>query len=163
MSELKPGSAPIDIVPLLRSYKDRYKQDFERIGITYSVEGPEVAVVKADETHINSIFSNLILNAKDAIDELETDRPKEIKVTVEMKDDESGNAFLITVADNGPGIPEENLHELFEPFYSTKPTTGTGLGLGVVKRLVQLYGGTIEVESKVGEGARFSVTLPYHI
>ncbi len=99
----------------------------------------ETAIVKADETHINSIFSNLILNAKDALEEIETDRPKEIRVTVEKRDDETGSVFDITVTDNGPGIPEESLNEIFEPFYSTKPTTGTGLGLGVVKRLVKLY------------------------
>jgi len=64
---------------------------------------------------------------------------------------------------NGVKIPGRHLSEIFEPFFSTKPTTGTGLGLGVVKRLVKLYGGTIEVESEVGEGARFVVTLPYHI
>jgi len=80
-----------------------------------------------------------------------------------MKDDEAGNVFVITVADNGPGIPEENLHELFEPFFSTKPTTGTGLGLGVVKRLVQLYGGQISVESEGGKGTTFSVALPCDI
>jgi signal transduction histidine kinase len=163
MSEIQPGDEAVDIGLLLRSYRDRYKLDFERIGITYAVEGPETAAVKADEVHINSIFSNLILNAKDALEEVETDRPKEIKVTVEKREDESENSFIITVADNGSGIPEESLSEIFEPFYSTKPTTGTGLGLGVVKRLVQLYGGTIEVESKVGEETRFSVALPYRI
>ena len=57
-------------------------------------------------------------------------------------------------------LPEESLSEIFEPFYSTKPTTGTGLGLGVVKRLVQLYGGTIEAVSVVGEGSRFFIMLP---
>ena len=160
MSEMKPGDEAVDIGFLLRSYKDRYKLDFERIGITYAVEGPETVVVKADEVHINSIFSNLILNAKDALEEVETGQAKEIKVTVDKRDDESENLFVITVADNGPGIPEENLKEIFEPFYSTKPTTGTGLGLGVVKRLVQLYGGTIEVESKADEGSAFSVALP---
>ena len=51
---------------------------------------------------------------------------------------------------------------MFEPFFSTKPTTGTGLGLDVVKRLVKLYGGTIGVESEVDEGTRFSVKLPNH-
>ncbi|MGM0426677.1 MAG: ATP-binding protein [Thermodesulfobacteriota bacterium] len=49
--------------------------------------------------------------------------------------------------------------EIFEPFYSTKPTTGTGLGLGVVKRLVHLYGRSIDVESKVGDGTKFTATL----
>ena len=60
---------------------------------------------------------------------------------------------------NGPGIPKEQLTEIFEPFYSTKPTSGTGLGLGIVKRLVQVYGGQIEVESGMEEGTIFTITL----
>lgn len=84
-------------------------------------------------------------------------------MTVSKPAEEGKGELNIEVRDNGPGIPEKHLHEIFEPFFSTKPTTGTGLGLGVVKRLVQLYGGRVEVESKVGEGTRFSVTLPYHI
>ena len=165
MSELKPGNELIDIVPLLKNYGDRYSQDFDRIGISYSVEGIEDAVVKADEIHMNSIFSNLILNAKDALEEQDAEGRgqragrKEINVTVERKEGETGNIFGITVTDNGPGIPEENLHEIFEPFYSTKPSTGTGLGLGVVRRLVQLYGGTIDVESENGKGTMFTITL----
>ncbi len=165
MSEFKPGNDSVDIVPLLKSYDDRYRQDLERIGISYSVEGLESAIVKADETHINSIFSNLILNARDALEEQGAEgreqgaERKKISVTVEGKKNETGSFFVITVTDNGPGIPEDKLSEIFEPFYSTKPTTGTGLGLGVVRRLVQLYGGTIEVESKIGEGTLFRVTL----
>lgn len=159
MPELTPGDASIDIVGLLKRYQDRYNQDFERLDITYSVEGLEQALVTADETHINSIFSNLVLNARDALEEVDADRPKEIKVTVEKGDDEKERGFVITVADNGPGIPQENLNEIFEPFYSTKPTTGTGLGLGIVRRLVRLYGGSIDVESKIGHGTKFTVAI----
>ena len=86
MSEIKPGDEVVDIGFLLRSYQDRYRQDFDRIGINYTVEGPEAAVVKADETHINSIFSNLILNAKDALEEIESGQAKEITVTVEKRE-----------------------------------------------------------------------------
>ncbi len=160
MSELKPGNAPIDIVPLLKSYGDRYRQDFERIGIRYAVEGVEKAIVKAEEIHLDSIFGNLIRNAKDALEEFETDRPKEICVRIDRKDDETGSFVTVEVSDNGPGIPEENLSEIFEPFFSTNPTSGTGLGLGIAKRLVQLYGGTIEVESEVGEGTKFTIDIP---
>jgi signal transduction histidine kinase len=160
MSELRPGNDSVDMVSLLKSYGDRYRQDFERIGITYTVEAPESAIVKADETHINSIFSNLVLNAKDALEEIEADQPKEIKITLEKRDDETGSLFTINVTDNGPGIPDEHLQEIFEPFYSTKPSTGTGLGLGVVRRLVQLYGGTIEVRSEMDKRTVFSVVLP---
>ena len=81
-------------------------------------------------------------------------------MSVNRKDDGTGGFFVIKVSDNGPGIPEENFNEIFEPFFSTKPTSGTGLGLGIVKRLVQLYGGRVEVESVINERTRISVTLP---
>jgi len=156
---MRSGDTPVDIVALLKEYADRYRQDFGRIGITYTVEGVDKAIVRADEIHINSIFSNIILNAKDALEELGGEG-KEIRVTVEGKNNEDSSYFIIKVSDNGPGIPEDHLNEIFEPFFSTKPTSGTGLGLGVVKRMVQLYEGQIEVESKEGEGAIFTITLP---
>jgi len=158
MSELKPGNEPVDLVPLL--YERRYKQDFQRIGIRYSVEGIEQAIIKADKSHITSIFSNLILNAQDALEEYETERENEIKVFIDQKDDEGKKFFIVQVIDNGPGIPEDQVAEIYEPFFSTKPTSGTGLGLGVVKRLVHLYGGQISVESKENEGTIFTITLP---
>ena len=58
------------------------------------------------------------------------------------------------------GIPPENLNKIFEPFYSTKPATGTGLGLGMVKKLLSLYDGSIDVSSEIGKGTRFSISLP---
>ena len=64
------------------------------------------------------------------------------------------------VQDFGPGIPADHANEIFDPFFSTKPTSGTGLGLGIVKRLVQLYIGQIDVESKAGEGTTFIVSMP---
>ena len=161
MSEFRPGDAEVDMVAMLKGYGDRYRQDFERIGIKYSVSGLEKAIVKADDIHMNSIFSNLILNAKDALEESAYDRQKEIGITVDK--DMAHEGFVVNVSDNGPGISEKNLNEIFEPFYSTKPTTGTGLGLGVVKRLIRLYDGRIEVKSKPGTGTKFSVMLPYNV
>jgi len=155
MSELKRGYDRVDLMALLRGYRDRYSRDFERYKITYSVEGPDALVVSADEIHMNSIFTNLINNARDALIEQGAES-KEIRVMVEERDKQ----VVVKIQDNGPGIPEEDLDEIFEPFFSTKPTSGTGLGLGIVKRLVQLYGGGIDVESKVNEETTFRVTLP---
>lgn len=115
----------------------------------------EKACVRADETHLNSIFSNLIINAKDAIEESKSANG-EIMVSVEQP----GNQFVISVQDNGLGIPETRLNEIFEPFFSTKPTKGTGLGLSIVKRLVRLYNGGIDVKTEPNKGATFIVTLP---
>ncbi|WP_309890184.1 ATP-binding protein [Archangium sp.] len=66
----------------------------------------------------------------------------------------------LEVEDTGPGIAPEYLERIFEPFFSTKPETGVGLDLGVVRKLILLYGGTVEVRSAVGQGTRFVLTLP---
>jgi signal transduction histidine kinase len=64
------------------------------------------------------------------------------------------------VTDNGVGIRRDDIDKIFESFYSTKPEAGTGLGLAVVKKIVEVNGGTIEVQSEWGAGSRFTVTLP---
>ena len=72
-----------------------------------------------------------------------------------------GGEVIISIADTGTGIPEENLNKIFEPLFTTKPK-GIGLGLAVVKTLVEGHGGTIGVESQgvPGEGSTFTVRLP---
>jgi len=125
----------------------------------FATTGPESIIIRSDEIHLDSIFDNIIRNGKDALEEYDTTGEREIKVTIDTKDEGDGKYLDIKISDNGPGIPEEHIKEIFEPFFSTKPTSGTGLGLGIVKRLVQLYHGKIDVESKVGEGSIFIVIL----
>ncbi|MCD6585457.1 MAG: HAMP domain-containing histidine kinase [Desulfobacteraceae bacterium] len=155
LAEMRPGTDEVDLMALLNHYKDQYRKDFEAANINYTVTGPEHLVIKAEETHLNSIFSNLILNAKDAI--IEKGQGKG-KIDINVKSHIDG--IIIKVSDNGPGIPQKNVKEIFEPFFSTKPTTGTGLGLGIVKKLVTLYDGEIRIESNVGSGTTFTITLP---
>ena len=69
--------------------------------------------------------------------------------------------MVITVADDGPGIPPDVLPRIFDPFFTTKEVgRGTGLGLSIVHGIVERHGGTIAVESEVGRGTTFTVTLP---
>ena len=102
---------------------------------------PKSIIVQAEELHLDAIFSNLVMNVKDALEEHEAKRQKTIKVEILSESMDIGIHFKISVTDNGPGIPEEHFSEIFELFYSTKPTSRIGLGLGAVKRLVQLYDG----------------------
>ena len=68
---------------------------------------------------------------------------------------------MVQIGDNGPGIPPDVLPRIFDPFFTTKDVgEGTGLGLSIVHELVERHGGTIEVETKVGLGTTFTVTLP---
>jgi PAS domain S-box-containing protein len=114
---------------------------------------PELRV-QADQIRLERILFNLMENAVKY-----SPRGSEIKVTAGMDD----NNVIIRVSDHGAGIPQEDLGKLFEPFQrlETVPNRkGLGLGLVVCKRLVEAHGGHIWIESKVGVGSTFSLTLP---
>ena len=68
--------------------------------------------------------------------------------------------MVVAITDNGKGIAEENLRHIFEPFFSTKGEFGTGLGLSITRDIVEKLGGEIEVQSELGRGTRFIITLP---
>ena len=99
------------------------------------------------------------LNARDALlsaGESDPAAERVIRVTAA----ERSGVGVIRVEDTGPGIPSDVRARIFEPFFSTKAEGGTGLGLCVVRRLVSLYGGAIEVESEAGRGTAFTISLP---
>ncbi len=106
--------------------------------------------LKADPAEIQQIFTNLLLNA---IDEM----PEGGKLDIEL--DHDGLDIVILVSDSGRGIPEENLPNIFDPFFSTK-SRGTGMGLPIVLRIVKNYGGKIEVPATGKTGTTFLVRLP---
>jgi signal transduction histidine kinase len=82
-------------------------------------------------------------------------------LTITTKRTPAAGYVEVAFGDTGPGITEEQKGRLFEPFYTTKPPgQGTGLGLSICKRIVESFGGGIHVESQVGQGATFTVSLP---
>jgi two-component system NtrC family sensor kinase len=110
--------------------------------------------IRVSQTELQQVLFNLINNAIDALDkqggtiEVKTWQPRSSEVRFHVRDD-------------GPGIPEANLHRIFEPFYTTKPVgKGTGLGLSICYGIINKMGGDIVVSSKVGEGTCFEVRLP---
>ena len=109
-------------------------------------------VVFADREHLNSLFSNLVKNAIQAIPH---DREGMIKISIDL----AGDRVIVRVADNGTGIPEEMKPRLFTPYFTTK-SSGSGLGLSIVKRLVEGMGGEIDFESEQGAGTVFIISLP---
>lgn len=111
--------------------------------------------VRADATQIRQVLHNLIQNAQDA---LESDK-RTIKPVIEVRTEMLGDRVRIAVSDNGPGFPEEMMTRIFEPYVTTKPR-GTGLGLAVVKKIVDEHHGSIAIENRAERGARVSVLLP---
>jgi signal transduction histidine kinase len=101
--------------------------------------------------HLSEILVNLLQNAREALN-----GAGKVSVTAVCRPDYS---VEIAVADNGPGVPPDKLEQIFEAYYTTKER-GTGLGLAIVKHNVELYAGTVRVESELGNGARFVLVLP---
>ena len=113
----------------------------------------EELFVQADETQVQQVLMNLCLNARDAMPEGGRMRVRTTRVATE------GDWVCLSVSDQGTGIPEAIKPHLFDPFFSTKER-GTGLGLAVVRQIVESHGGRIEVTSEAGQGARFEVWWP---
>ena len=126
-------------------------------GIELSIQSPpRLPRIPADRHRIKQVFINLLDNAVKYC-------PEGSEVQVRLEND--GESIIVRVTDNGPGIPDEDLPHIFEKMYrvekeSTRAVEGSGLGLSIARRIVELHGGHIAVESAVGKGTTFSVRLP---
>jgi two-component system NtrC family sensor kinase len=112
----------------------------------------ELPIIASDQSQLQQVFLNLINNAVDAVEK---------DGLIEVKTRKKDSRIVVAIKDNGPGIAEEHLNKVFDPFFTTKETgKGTGLGLSVSYNIIEKLGGTIKVESKLSEGAVFTVKLP---
>ena len=127
----------------------------DRAQLVEDCEG--VPAIWGNGPRLSQVVLNLLINAAHAI---EPGKPMENEVRVVARASGSGSVVL-EVRDTGCGIPQENLERIFEPFFTTKPIgEGTGLGLSVCHNIITAMGGTIQVESEVGRGTTFRITLP---
>ncbi|QHI37326.1 Sporulation kinase A [Kordia antarctica] len=137
----------LNVVEITRLAMDIFNEDY----INVSFEEQEI-VAKFDRTQLIRVITNLVKNATQAIP---TDRKPRIDVRVFQENEN----VTITVKDNGIGITKENMRKIFEPKFTTK-TSGMGLGLGMVKNIVETYKGSITFTSEENEGTTFIVTFP---
>lgn len=117
----------------------------------------DIVPVEGHESKLGQVFLNLIINAAQAIPEGRAES-NEIRISTRMGDT---GGVVVEIRDTGSGIPHDILSRIFDPFFTTKPTgIGTGLGLAISRRIVLSLGGDISVESEIGKGTVFRVTLP---
>jgi two-component system, cell cycle sensor histidine kinase and response regulator CckA len=128
-----------------------------RLQITFEALDNDI-VLAVDAAQIEDAVLNLIINAINAIDANEMDGHVSVKIRGE-ESEELGEEAVIEVADNGPGISQENLARIFNPFFTTRKA-GTGLGLPAVRRIVRAHGGRVEATSTEGAGSTFTIHLP---
>ncbi|NEQ45520.1 MAG: PAS domain-containing protein [Leptolyngbya sp. SIOISBB] len=123
----------------------------------------DLPLVECYAGKLNQVFMNLLSNALDALDEqLAADQqsePPKLEIATALL---TSHEVLITITDNGPGIPTEQRQRIFEPFYTTKPIgKGTGIGLSISYQIVtEQHRGTLSCESKTGQGTTFYITIP---
>ena len=141
-------SEELNVVYIVRLALDIFNEHY----ITFEAE-TEAIIAKLDRTQLIRVVTNLVKNGIQALPEGQLDPKIKVKVFTE------GNYVKITVEDNGSGILEENKPKIFEPKFTTK-TSGMGLGLAMVKNIVETYDGSITFVSQQGKGTTFTVAFP---
>lgn len=145
--------APIDVEPLFHEVYELFKTQAAASEITFQYHAADVPPIHADHHRFLQVLSNLVGNS--------------IKFTppggvISFRADKQDTDVLFAVADSGPGIPKENLKDIFNPYWQAKRTArlGAGLGLPIAKGIVEAHGGRIWAESEQGKGTRFYFTMP---
>ncbi len=148
----------VSLAEVLEGVLASLKPRADRQGVALEMEVRDSPQVRANPDHIRALWSHLVDNAIRY-----TPSGGRVKVTVEA--DWERGAAVGTVSDTGIGIPPDEIPRIFEEFYRTEEAkrmqeTGTGLGLCIVRQVIEMYEGTIEVDSEVGRGTAFRFTLP---
>jgi signal transduction histidine kinase len=145
--ELHMQSLPEIIDQVLEGFAEQIRAYGVTLNKNFATMPPPIL---ADGKELEQVFNNILANALYEMQQGGT-------LDFELRHDDQ--AIYVTISDTGAGIPEEHLHHIFDPFYTTK-SKGTGCGLSVVLRIVKTYGGRIWVESVPGQGTTFHVQLP---
>ena len=149
---------PDSLAEVVRRSVEAFRASSEARGIAIKLDVPsDLPLVRLDRTRIAQVVGNLLENAV-------RHTPSGGQVTVSVGAEE-GSVAAVAVADNGEGIPADDLAHIFERFYRVdrsraRATGGSGMGLTIAKKLVEAHGGVIRVESTIGKGSRFVFELP---
>ncbi len=139
----------LDLVRVIHQSLELFRAQFRMHQIRVHYTGPKICVIEGDPARLEQVLTNLIKNAIDAMP-----HGGELRIAVDCTDAH----VRVTIADTGIGMSPETLARIWDPFFSTK-SRGIGLGLSIVRNIVQSHGGRIAVHSEVGRGTVFEITL----
>ncbi|ALA16829.1 MULTISPECIES: PAS domain S-box protein [Chelatococcus] len=147
---------PADLAAVIDEAVELLAYNLRAAGVTVDRDMPaRLPLLMLDAGQIHQVLLNLIVNAQHALEEKDGDRRIRISAVPET------GTVRLTVADNGPGVPQAIASRIFDPFFTTKPQgSGTGIGLAVSRGLIEAHGGTLELERPAGGGAAFTLRLP---
>jgi C4-dicarboxylate-specific signal transduction histidine kinase len=156
--EREPALEPTQVNAVVRDVLELVQGRIQDQGVRLITKLDEkLPMPQADPEGLHRSLLNVIGNALDALEGRE--HPV---LAVQTTADGSSQWYQIVVTDNGVGIPADKLNDLFRPFFSTKGSKGTGLGLAVSRKIIREHGGDILVQSQAGKGSRFTLRLPLH-
>ena len=158
--ETNPG--PVDIVALIETILMLYQRRVQSVGAKLETEFSSRGQITGVSGELRQVFSNLIVNAIDALEVSGTRLIVRIHDAVDWCMP-SRRGIKVTIADDGPGMPKQTMAHLFQLFYTTKGQKGTGVGLWVTQGIVAKHGGRIRVKSRPGSGTCFVVFLPVSV
>ena len=154
-NEMRMEFSSQPVKPLMKAVCERFQPSFKQKGITLTVRYPEDSFqADLDKEGITKVLSNLLTNAN---------KYTKDRIQVSFTEQTTQQTFTIQVTDNGQGMSTEEQNKIFKPFYQgaeNKP--GTGIGLSIVKGIVEAHHGVIEVDSQLTAGSTFTVILPIH-
>jgi signal transduction histidine kinase/GAF domain-containing protein/ActR/RegA family two-component response regulator len=151
-----PESVPTDINAILGKTVElrAYELKVDKIDVSTDL-APDLPPTVADPNQLLQVFMNIVTNAEQAMKEAHG------KGLLKVSSSVVGETIRVTFEDDGPGIPPDNVKKIFDPFFTTKVVgKGSGLGLSICHGIIKEHGGTISVNSTVGQGTTFTIELP---
>jgi signal transduction histidine kinase/putative methionine-R-sulfoxide reductase with GAF domain len=153
--EVVPALRSVDLNSEVRDVLGTFREELEEARIATAVDlSPEIPVIAVDPDQLRQVLWNLVSNAVQAME-----GGGALTVTTRPALPSEGNGVVVQVSDTGGGIPHDVVHNIFNPFFTTK-SKGTGLGLPIVHAIVEKHGGTIHLDNREGQGVTFSLFLP---
>ncbi|MWV42171.1 GHKL domain-containing protein [Paenibacillus sp. HJL G12] len=146
---------PVIVNQLLDKLLEDMQSELKQIEVQYAPPSRQL-VIMADPYYFSQAAQNILSNSVDAL-EFVPDKSRKLSIEINVK-----NKWVeLIISDNGAGIAEENLKNIFQPFYSSKPTaTNWGMGLSICHTIISAHGGKINAESTLGEGSSFHIIMP---
>ncbi len=146
---------PVNLNEVIDNSYNLIRHQLRMDNINVEIKYGNISNVDGNANELQQVFTNLILNARDAI------KKSGKRGTITIRTFQEDKFIVSEVTDNGSGIPEEYIKRIFDPFFTTKDIgEGTGLGLSIVYKIIEKHNGKIYVSSKLGEGTTFTIKLP---
>jgi signal transduction histidine kinase len=159
--EWKIEPEPVNLLEMARRIITAVGQSASERGVTIRTEVDEsLPDIQCDPRLIHMVLMDVVSNALDACQLKDYSEGEDAELIIRVYSAAFGRSEVIEIQDNGIGMEEEIKQNVFTPFFSTKKKWGTGLGLALTKRIIDLHDGEITVESEPGKGTIFWITLP---